>query len=77
MNLKNLFLVIISIILLLIAGRCLQRPPWPGAGDETKDRTSEIQPIKIDVSEFRCLHYYRYYELMKICGKITASMPGG
>lgn len=42
MNLKIVLLVLASVILLLLSGRCLGRPQWPGAGDYSKDRTEMI-----------------------------------
>gem|GEM_PF-3211945 len=40
MTTRNKLLLTVSLILLLIAvSLCAGRPPWPGAGDTSKDRS--------------------------------------
>ena len=41
MNSRLILILLFSVLLLLLMGRCGERPPWPGAGDVSKDRTSE------------------------------------
>ncbi|MFO8182796.1 MAG: hypothetical protein R6U39_01350 [Candidatus Aegiribacteria sp.] len=44
MSSRKLLLTVVSIALLLLAAECAGRPPWPGAGDVSKDRSSRVAP---------------------------------
>lgn len=41
MSSRVLLIVIVS-LLLILGAECIGRPPWPGSGDPSKDRTGTV-----------------------------------